>query len=99
MVSFDDLKDGTKVVVRLSKRDNAAGDAPLYGRPKIVQLSVHRRDKTVKHGGRVYPAGQIYSLSIGAFWAEYSEDDYDAESDEWLCEEYRMKILSVGVKK
>lgn len=95
MVALNDLKDGQKAIVRLSKRDNAEGTAPLYGKPKYVQLSVHRREKAVKHAGRIYPAGQIYSLSIGPDWAEYTEEDYDVQSDEWMCEEYRMKILAV----
>lgn len=97
MVPLNDLKHGSWAVVRLSKRDNAEGTAPLYGKPKYVQLSVHRRDKAVKHGGKVYPKGEIYSLTIGPTWAEYSEEDYDIQSDEWLCEEYRMKILAVEV--
>lgn len=97
MVALNDLKDGSWAVVRLSKRDNAEGTAPLYNKPKRVQLRVFRRDKTIKHGGKVYPAGQIYILSIGSAWAEYTEEDYDVQSDEWMCEEYRMQILALEV--
>jgi hypothetical protein len=96
LTSLDQLTDGVKVIARFAKRDNEDGDAPDYGQPKTVTLIVQRREKTLKRGRQVYPAGQIVLIAVRDFgWAEYSEDDYSPEYNEFLCEEYRMKILEV----
>ena len=96
MIKPDQLKNDMCVKVQLSRRDNFEGDAPEWRDPQDVTLYVERREKDYKRGREFYPAGQILIMTIKDFgWAEYRESDFSEEYDEWLCEEYRMRILEI----
>ena len=90
MIDPNEIYHGAKAKVILSRRDNESGTAPEWDPPRVVTLYVKRR---LSVSG---VEGQIVTLTILDFpWAEYSQADYSSEYDEWLCEEYRMKILEV----
>jgi hypothetical protein len=94
--SLDQLQNGTRVLAQFASRDNAAGDAPDWGAIQIVTLFVFRREKACRRGSKVYPAGQIIELTPREFsWASYSANDFCPEYNEFLAEEYRMRILEV----
>ena len=96
MIKPDQLKNDMRVKVQLSKRDNWEGDAPEWRDPQVVTLYVDRHEKDYKRGKEFYPAGELLIMTIKDFgWAEYGMSDYCPEHDEWLCEEYRMKILEI----
>ena len=85
VVKPDELYDGVRARVILSRRDNEEGTAPEWRPPEIVTLYVKRRD-----------SGEIITLAILDFaWAEYRQANYSPKFDEWLNEEYRMRILEI----
>lgn len=85
------LQNGKNVVIaRFANRDNAAGTAPEWSEPRQVTLNVTLRAKDFKR----YKKGEILTLSVADFpWAEYGQYDYCGDG-EFLCEEYRMQIIS-----
>lgn len=91
------LHDGQRVRYRLSKRDNKEGTAPEYDPWTEGTLYLVRREKPlpkrIKRTRKSQEVGSIITLAIRDIgWADYSEDDYDPEYNEWLAEEYRMQI-------
>lgn len=83
-------------MVQFANRDNADGDGPDWSEPTHVTLYVRRRDKDLKHRGRIYKAGEIIELVPNEkSWATYQETDYCPEDKAFLAEEYRMRILEI----
>lgn len=86
------LTNGQPVRYRTSRRDNEAGTAPNWSDWSNGMLYVSRREKAFKQ----HPAGEILTLTInGLGWAEYSQEDYNPEFNEWLCEEYRLEFQPI----
>lgn len=82
--SVEQLFDGVKVVAQFSNRDNKTGTAPEWSEPKVVTLYVQMCK------------GKPVTITPTDFsWAEYGPRDYDSNYNEFLCEEYRMRILEV----
>jgi hypothetical protein len=89
----NELVDGMKVLAKFSRRDIEDGTAPDWSEPKVVTLLVQRRDRAYN---KKHPAGELLVMTPKEFsWAEYGERDWSEQFDEWLVEEYRMKIISV----
>jgi hypothetical protein len=92
MVKPDELVHGMTVKAKFSRRDNEEGTGPDWGPELTVKLFVERRKDALKN----HPAGELVAMAPEDMaWAMYVERDYDETYDEWLCEEYRMKIIEV----
>lgn len=92
MIRPEELIDGMEVMAQFSRRDTEDGTAPDWTAPMRVRLYVSRREKAIRH----HPAGELLVMTpqYGLGWAEYGPQDWSEEFDEWVVEEYRMKILS-----
>lgn len=95
-MNIHDLQNGSRVRARFARRDTEDGCSPDWGEPKVVTLYVQKLEKDSGRGKNLRKAGTIVCLAIQDFsWAEYSEEDYCEEYNEFLAEEYRMQILEI----
>lgn len=95
-IDIHQLNDGSKVQARFARRDTEDGCSPDWGEPKTVTLYVQKLEKDHGRGKNLRKAGTIVCLTVRDFpWAEYDEEDYAEEYNEFLAEEWRMQILEI----
>lgn len=95
-IDIHQLNNGSKVRARFARRDTEDGCSPDWGEPKIVTLYVQKLEKDYGRGKNLRKAGTIVGLTVQDFsWAEYGEEDFCEEFNEFLAEEYRMQILEI----
>lgn len=91
-----ELKHGMVVEARFSRMDNEHGTHPIWSEWRDVALYVRRREKVIKpkpkFSKKSHAIGAIIELGVSGDWASYDEDDYSADYDEWLSEDYRMQL-------
>jgi hypothetical protein len=87
---LQDRSGGVFVLARFARRDNEDGDAPDWGKSRIVTLVIERRQKSLPRARqRGEFTGDILTMNVKDFsWAEYGAvDQGEGEHvNEWLAE-------------